>query len=185
MGLSAVAVNGQSWSAELDKDIRARKYRAILAGPEMLQEHEPFRAAIREVMADIIALIVDEAHCISQWGGEFRPLCALLDRARSLLLTGVPVLAASATMTPTVRKEVMSKLNMSSDSCFFLGLGNDRPNIYTSVHRIKSTTDFEAHNDILHLDTVNDPRTLPKTIIFMDSPGQRSSVDATAIPETI
>ncbi|EEB98849.1 hypothetical protein MPER_01577, partial [Moniliophthora perniciosa FA553] len=80
---------------------------------------------------------------------------------------GSPVLAASATLNAQALREVCGKLSISIGECFLLNLGNDRPNIYTEVCRMKSSTDFSSLQNHLPLDTpLND---MPKTIVFMNS----------------
>ncbi|KAJ7456350.1 hypothetical protein B0H11DRAFT_1659632, partial [Mycena galericulata] len=63
----------------------------------------------------ILAVIVDEAHCASQWGGDFRPHYALLDRLRTSLPVGTPVLATSATLNPEALKEICTGLNLEEE----------------------------------------------------------------------
>ncbi|KAK0475386.1 P-loop containing nucleoside triphosphate hydrolase protein [Armillaria novae-zelandiae] len=101
MEIHAAAVNDDTWkNPSLQKNIMDGKYQALLAGPEMCLEHIEFHKAIRSISKDIIAIIVDESHCISQWGGEFRPHYAQLEKLRTLVPDGMPVLAVSATLNP-------------------------------------------------------------------------------------
>ncbi len=60
-------------------------YQALFTGPEMLLEHESFCDAICKVSADIAAIIIDEAHCISQWGGDFYKHYAELHKLQFLV----------------------------------------------------------------------------------------------------
>ncbi|SJL12622.1 uncharacterized protein ARMOST_16051 [Armillaria ostoyae] len=169
MGISAVAINGDSWVASaFQQDVSQGKYRALFAGPEMSLEHESFRDALRAIAKDIAAVIIDEAHCISQWGGDFRKHYAELNKLRGILRPGTPVLAASATLTPRALQDVCSSLLIDRDTSFFLNLGNDRPNISTSVHRMKNASDFDALKPHLNLNATT-PEELPKTIIFMNT----------------
>lgn len=135
----------------------------------MCLEHPQFRKWLtsRETTENVLAVIVDEAHCISQWGGDFRPPYALLDKLRSFMPPDVPILATSATLPPPALSDVCSKLNIDITKSFFLNLGNDRPNITTSVLKMKSSTDYDAIFDLLPQTTTCDE--LPKTIIFANS----------------
>ncbi|KII90534.1 hypothetical protein PLICRDRAFT_157733 [Plicaturopsis crispa FD-325 SS-3] len=115
----------------------------------------------------IAAVIVDECHCISQWGGEFRPKYSALEKFRAFVPTHIPFLATSATLPPSALDEVSTKLNIDLTSSFFLNLGNDRPNITPKVIQIKSTDDYEALKKLVK-DGVITPDDLEKTIIYVD-----------------
>jgi superfamily II DNA helicase RecQ len=81
----------------------------------------------------ILFMVVDEAHCIKQWGAEFRKHYALLETLRSFVPRGVPVLATSATMPPATLEDVRSTLGINAEDSFHLNLGNDRHNIIPLV----------------------------------------------------
>jgi len=78
-------------------------------------------------------MVVDEAHCIKQWGAEFRKHYTSLETLRSFVPRGVPVLATSATMPPETLEHVRSILGMNTERLFHLNLGNDRHNIVPLV----------------------------------------------------
>ena len=82
--------------------------------------------------ADISLLVVDEAHCISEWGHDFRPdylrLGAVIDA-----LGHPTVLALTATAAPPVREEILERLAMRDPAVIVRGF--DRPNIHLSVDR--------------------------------------------------
>jgi superfamily II DNA helicase RecQ len=135
----------------------------------MCFEHQDFRKWLRDdrTAKRILAVIVDEAHCASQWGGDFRPHYALLNRLRSLLPVGTPILASSATLNPDAMTEVCSGLNIDIEESFFLNLGNDRPNITPSVVQMNGSKDYAAVNAFLPDPVeVHSPANLPKGLIF-------------------
>ena len=72
----------------------------ILTSPEMVVENMRFRSLISQPTwaQNVLSLIVDEAHCISQWGDQFRTLYKNVGDIRALFPHPVPVLATSATM---------------------------------------------------------------------------------------
>jgi superfamily II DNA helicase RecQ len=78
-------------------------------------------------------MVVDEAHCIKQWGAEFRKHYALLETLRSFVPPRVPVPATSATMPPKTLENVWATLGMNAENSFDLNLGNDRHNIIPLV----------------------------------------------------
>lgn len=76
----------------------------------MCFEHEAFCKILKEenFNKDICAIIVDEAHCISQWGGDFRKVYALLEKLRAFFPQGIPILATSATLNQPVLRDAQS-----------------------------------------------------------------------------
>ncbi|KAF9245426.1 P-loop containing nucleoside triphosphate hydrolase protein [Melanogaster broomeanus] len=68
MGLCAVAVNGETYSDVLHKDLKSRKYRVILTSPEMCLKDDHFCQILGDprISSHLAAIVIDEAHCISQ-----------------------------------------------------------------------------------------------------------------------
>src|SRR5205085_2215195 len=80
--------------------------------------------------AGVSLFVVDEAHCISQWGHDFRP--DYLQLGRVIKALGHPrVLALTATASPEVRQEIVERLGMRKPNVLVAGF--DRPNIYLRV----------------------------------------------------
>lgn len=104
------------------------KYRLIYVAPERLQS-EQFSNQLRQLTLDMIA--VDEAHCISQWGHDFRPsYLAIASWVTSLPRR--PIIAAfTATATDRVRKDIVQGLGLLQPRVFINGF--DRPNLCFSV----------------------------------------------------
>lgn len=88
---------------------------------------------------------IDEAHCISKWGHDFRTDYRRLGSIRDTL--GVPTIALTATATPTVQKDIIDQLNMSG--CFKIVTGFDRPNLEYDIQSFGNTeakeTAFRAY----------------------------------------
>ena len=87
-------------------------YKFLYISPERL-DTDIFRAKLRNMKINMIT--VDESHCISQWGYDFRPAYLKISEIRELLPT-VPVLALTATATPEVVKDIQTKLGFREDS---------------------------------------------------------------------
>lgn len=89
-------------------------YKFLYISPERL-DTEIFRVKLRSMKVNMIT--VDESHCISQWGYDFRPAYLRIADIRKLL-PGVPVLALTATATPAVVKDIQDKLLFSEENVF-------------------------------------------------------------------
>ena len=99
---------------------------------------ESFLARLHEIQeasagAGLALFAIDEAHCVSQWGHDFRPEYVQLGQLRGLF-PGVPVIACTATADPQTRDDVRARLSLSDAPCYVTGF--DRPNIrYTVVEK--------------------------------------------------
>src|SRR5215212_437755 len=97
----------------------------------------PEQLSNEEVLAEVAAaepslFVVDEAHCISEWGHDFRPDYLKLG-AVAEALGRPPILALTATASPPVREEIVARLGMRDPALFVRGF--DRPNIWLGVER--------------------------------------------------
>ena len=111
-------------------NIRSGKYKIIYVAPERL-ETESFLRLASDVRIDFVA--VDEAHCISQWGQDFRPSYLKIVDFVKALRTRPVVAAFTATATEEVRRDVVRILELREPLCVITGF--DRPNLrYEVIH---------------------------------------------------
>jgi ATP-dependent DNA helicase RecQ len=104
----------------------------VFVTPEKLED-EAFLAILKSI--DVPLFVVDEAHCISQWGHDFRPAYLALGQAIAAL--GKPtVLALTATATPAVREDILLQLGIPNTKTIVKGF--DRPNLRYEVIRAES-----------------------------------------------
>jgi ATP-dependent DNA helicase RecQ len=104
----------------------------VFVTPEKLED-EQFLAMLKTI--DIPLFVVDEAHCISQWGHDFRP--AYLALGHVIQTLGKPtVLALTATATPAVREDILLQLGIPNTKTIVKGF--DRPNLRYEVIRAES-----------------------------------------------
>lgn len=145
-------------------------YQVILVSPEMCLEHDGFWQLLKlpDFTGTLIGIIVDEAHCIMQWGGEFCTSYDKLANLRSYISVDIPFLATSATLAPTALQQVRENLQIHPTKSFFVNLGNDRPNITPSVTKIKSQRDYSSLLDLVATGVLG-PSDLSKMIIFTNS----------------
>ncbi len=125
--------------AERMRKLRAREYKLLYVAPERFRSLS-FLETVSEVGVDLLA--VDEAHCISQWGHDFRPDYALLGQVRKRLRPPRTV-ALTATATPTVREDIVRVLLMKDPQVFATGF--DRPNLFLGKQEVGGDADrYEA-----------------------------------------
>lgn len=138
----------------------------------MCLKHPEFRKWLcsKKTTESMAGIIIDEAHCISQWGGDFRPAYAEVSKLRAFMPSEIPVLLTSATLPPLALSEVCSEMNVDCEDSFFLNLGNRQSNISYAVHHMDSSKDFSAIHALLpDPNKITTPKDLPHTIIFTNS----------------
>ena len=111
LGINAEAIYSGMRPAEIDRlldNARFGKTKLLYVSPERLKT-DMFRARVQTMPVRLIA--VDEAHCISQWGHDFRPSYLEVGDLRAAL-PGVPVLALTASATKAVQDEIVEKLHL-------------------------------------------------------------------------
>lgn len=112
------------------KEVVAGKHRLLYVTPERFRKEE-FRAAMKDV--DVSLLAVDEAHCVSAWGHDFRPEYSRLARIRDFL--GRPTtIALTATATPETQADIRARLGIEEARLFHTGI--ERPNLHVAVRKV-------------------------------------------------
>ncbi len=137
-GISATFINSTLSDAERsDRQRRLRngEYKLVYVAPERFKS-EAFVSALLDAKLALYA--IDEAHCISQWGHDFRPDYALLGQVRKRLRPPRTV-ALTATATPEVREDITRVLLMKDPQVFVAGF--DRPNLFLEVTTVAGDAD--------------------------------------------
>ena len=126
------------------QELEQGRYKLVYVAPERFRSRA-FRAALDQIPVSLLA--IDEAHCISQWGHDFRPDYRRLKAVRSRI-GQVPVIALTATATPDVRQDVIRELEMTD--ALEIVTGFDRPNLEFEVSKARSRADkAEALQDLV------------------------------------
>ena len=115
-------------------------YKFLYVSPERL-DTDIFRAKLRRM--NISMITVDESHCISQWGYDFRPAYLKIAEIRDLL-PGVPVLALTATATPQVVDDIQARLRFARPNVFRMSF--ERKNLAYIVRRTE-----DKNPELLHI----------------------------------
>src|SRR5713101_6099600 len=143
--IPATFINSSLDNAEQSRRLRALaegQYRIVLVAPERLR-NLAFRQAIKHV--PISLLVVDEAHCLSQWGHDFRPDYLHLAEARREFNPPV-TLALTATATPRVQDDIIRLLGLAQAEKLVTGF--NRPNLTFEV--------FSARDPQIKLNLIRD-----------------------------
>jgi len=111
-GVVAVTINSSNqddW-ADLERQIRAGEVDLLLISPERLQNDRFRETVLPDLVREVGMLVVDEAHCISDWGHDFRPDYRRIARILQQLPATVPVLCTTATANDRVIADIVEQL---------------------------------------------------------------------------
>ncbi|HMM22154.1 MAG TPA: DNA helicase RecQ [Selenomonadales bacterium] len=140
LGIAATYINSSLTAAEVSDrmyNARRNKYKLLYVAPERL-ETEQFQAAVRTLEISMVA--IDEAHCISQWGHDFRPSYRAIEPFIAQLPERPVIGAFTATATENVKQDILELLALREPATYFTGF--DRPNLRFAVIRGENKPDF-------------------------------------------
>ena len=129
--------------AEVKEDLANSGTKLLYVAPETLSKEDTveFLKTIR-----ISFFAIDEAHCISEWGHDFRPEYRRLRTAIDSICSNVPILTLTASATPKVQQDIIRNLNMGAAKVFVSSF--NRPNLYYEV-RHKPNDAMQLHKEIV------------------------------------
>ena len=130
LGNDSVAhvLNSSLTKKELDQvhhDLKAGKTKLLYVAPESLNKHSNI-----ELLKQIdISFAIDAAHCISEWGHDFRPIRTIKESIKAL--GRKPIIALTATATPKVQADIIKTMGMKDPDVYLSSF--NRPNLYYEV----------------------------------------------------
>lgn len=136
-GISATFINSSLQRVESEsrlEAIRLGKYKIVYISPERLAQAS-FLKFLSTLNINLVA--VDEAHCVSAWGHDFRPDYLLIKESLSKLPRRPRIAAFTATATPEVQNDIISRLDLQKPAVFVRGF--DRPNLKFFVQNYLSS----------------------------------------------
>nr|XP_020664646.1 Werner syndrome ATP-dependent helicase isoform X3 [Pogona vitticeps] len=122
---------GSAQTKNLRAEIKAGHYRVVYLTPEFCSGNLSWLEEIDQTVG-ITLIAVDEAHCISEWGHDFRNSFRSLGLLKKTL-PQVPIVALTATASPSIRKDIVDCLNLKNPQITCSSF--DRPNLYLEVGR--------------------------------------------------
>ena len=149
-GIAATFVNSSLASGEIERRIAALlrgECKLLYLAPERLLQADFLDGPLRRLAAQpgVTAFVIDEAHCVSEWGHDFRPEYRQLASLRRLH-PQVPVLAFTATATPRVRADIAAQLGLRNPAMHLTSF--NRPNLFYRVRPKDSRTYAEMRAQI-------------------------------------
>ena len=143
LALQELGVCAQFWNSTLNSDqvrhvvqlFQQSKLKLLYIAPERLMA-DGFIEFLKTGSVSLFA--IDEAHCISEWGHDFRPDYRHLSQIRQQFPTK-PIMALTATATPKVLSDIQTQLSFSSSNCFQASF--DRHNLYYEIRPKKNTVE--------------------------------------------
>jgi ATP-dependent DNA helicase RecQ len=134
----------KSQMAEVKNEIASGKTKMLFIAPETLTKDENIEFFQK---SNISFVAVDEAHCISEWGHDFRPEYRRIRTMISAISDNIPIIALTATATPKVQTDIVKSLEMEDPNIFISSFNRD--NLYYEIrpkvnkdHTIKSIIQF-------------------------------------------
>ncbi|MDQ3141067.1 MAG: RecQ family ATP-dependent DNA helicase, partial [Bacteroidota bacterium] len=113
---------------QVKEDITRQKTKLLYVAPETLQKEETIEFLCS---VDLSFVAVDEAHCISEWGHDFRPDYRRIRDMINSIDKHIPIIALTATATPKVQTDIVKSLEMEDPDIYMSSF--NRPNLYYEI----------------------------------------------------
>ncbi|KAJ6492720.1 P-loop containing nucleoside triphosphate hydrolase protein [Mycena vitilis] len=148
-------------------DIVSGKFQQVIVSPEIATSVAFRKSTLSKpaFTSRLRCVCIDEAHCISLWGGSFRPDYADLGLLRGRVPSNVPFVVASATLPTHILDDVRTKLGLSK-SATHISLTNARPNVALSCRTMQHPEESKADLRFLIRPGASQPADIPVTLVY-------------------
>lgn len=150
MGINSTYINSTLSSSEIQQremDLKNNKYKLLYIAPERLEALKFFLGTNN---IDVSFVAIDEAHCVSQWGHDFRPSYRGIASFISLLPSNPVVLACTATATEVVKNDIITLLNLRDSNLYCTGFNRENLNfkVFRGENKERFILDYvNAHSE--------------------------------------
>ena len=146
------------------KRVMNGKVQLILITPEIIVQNPMFRnMLVSKVFKEkLVALVVDEAHCIKMWGDQFRKAFSMIGNLRSIIPSNVNVMALTAIATTETYQCALRQISMSDP--VLVALSPDRGNI---VYTVCPAANLDKLSELFCRDLCDTNQNLPKMVLFV------------------
>ena len=141
IGIEAEYINSSLTTTQrnqIQQKLKQNKIEILYAAPELFTSNIKNNNIIKilQKYRIVTLFVIDEAHCISEWGHSFRPAYTKLHRIRESL-DDPTTIACTATATPTVQQDIIKQLHLNNNTCKIHLSSFNRPNIFIKAIKLK------------------------------------------------
>ncbi|KAF8148868.1 P-loop containing nucleoside triphosphate hydrolase protein [Crassisporium funariophilum] len=124
---------------EDEQKVVVAEWQIVILSPEMLMSRKFVDGVLRkpEFGPHCLLVFIDEAHCISHWGASFCKAYSSIGVVQAFLPRNTPIVAVTATLTPLVHQDLVSKLQFDRNAYLFVNMGNDCPSVSQVVRAMQ------------------------------------------------
>ncbi|KAJ7101668.1 P-loop containing nucleoside triphosphate hydrolase protein, partial [Mycena epipterygia] len=172
-GLKATAINSVNGGCTkaVMKSVIAGEWQIVILSPEMLLSRRFIDGVLRksEFGARCLSVFIDEAHCVSHWGDSFRKKYASIGIIRAFLPRATSIIAVTATLTPRVHQDLLTKLQFNPRDYPFCTIGNDRQNVSQVIRALEHPANSYRDLDFVVPSTMVRVIDIKKTFLYTDN----------------
>ncbi|KAK7013470.1 ATP-dependent DNA helicase Q-like 3 [Favolaschia claudopus] len=174
-GLKATAINSSNGGCtkevlQILQKVVSGEWQIVMLSPEMLLSRQFVDGVLRksDFGSRCLSVFIDEAHCISHWGASFRKKYASIGLIRAFLPRCVSIIAVTATLTPRVRDDLVSKLHFNRHTYMYRTIGNDRPNVSMVIRSMEHAANSYRDIDFVVPEDNQVPADIKLSFVYTD-----------------